>query len=261
MFSETMGARSAVRVAVDLHVRQSPNVFIKERASAVSFAPAFPRPVSEAIALRHTARQDPAHSASRLPERWASVRDAVHQSCVRRCRPLQGADLTARARTYSPPVPCGPSSALCPVKQSTSDPQRLHVNGHGTRCLGGIHDKQQAVPLRKSGANARSVRLPVTLEAPVTTTRWCLGGPAIPVHHIAAVRALHARKTELHPLFPQPVERPQNRIMLTDRGDDMIPRCKKTRRWPCSAPRSHWPQRQCRPGLGRGKALPALPGA
>ena len=34
--------------------------------------------------------------------------------------PFQRTDLHSRARTYIPPVPCGPSNPLCPVKHNTS---------------------------------------------------------------------------------------------------------------------------------------------
>ena len=59
--------------------------------------------------------------------------------------------------------------------------------------------------------------------------RFCIGlNQLIPVIILQPSALIHTRKTELQALFPQPVERPQNRVMLTYRCDDMIARCKKT---------------------------------
>ena len=58
--------------------------------------------------------------------------------------------------------------------------------------------------------------------------RFCIGlNQLIPVIILQPSTLIHACKTELQALFPQPVERPQNRVMLTYRCDDMIARCKK----------------------------------
>ena len=78
-------------------------------------------------------------------------------------------------RTYSPPVPCGPSSPLWPVKQSTSMPSFCTGIGQAPAVCAASTINSRPCFFAKWATNARSVALPVTLDAPVTTTALVLG--------------------------------------------------------------------------------------
>ena len=68
-----------------------------------------------------------------------------------------------------------PQKCLVAGKAEGIYTQPLHINGLCSGSLGSIYDEQQTVPVAKSAARARSVPLPVTLEAPVTTSARVVG--------------------------------------------------------------------------------------
>ena len=102
-------------------------------------------------------------------------------------------------------------------------PQRLHVDGPCARSLGRVHDKRKTVLFRKSG-DERKVR---KIARDVGSVR----------HHdktgIGAEKffellipqppgVVHLHKTHFCPLLPQAIERPQHRVVLADRRDNMV---------------------------------------
>ena len=117
---------------------------------------------------------------------------------------------------------------LVPGKAEHIDPQCLHIHRHGTRCLGGIHEKQQAVLFCKSGYE-RQVR---AVSGDIGSTGHN-HSPGVGTEQLLKLRitehtvCLHIHKAHLNPLPLEAVEGPQDGIVLTDRGDDMIPRAKE----------------------------------
>ena len=72
--------------------------------------------------------------------------------------------------TYMPPVPCGPRSDLCPVKQRISTPFSLTLTGIDPADCDASTIRRRPCRLVKAQTSERSVTLPVTLEACVITT-------------------------------------------------------------------------------------------
>ena len=102
-------------------------------------------------------------------------------------------------------------------------PQRLHVDGPCARSLGRVHDQRKTVLFCKSG-DERKVR---KIACDVGSVRH---------HDKAGIGAekffellipqppgvVHLHETHFCPLFPQAIERPQHRVVLADRRDDMV---------------------------------------
>lgn len=113
------------------------------------------------------------HSASRF-QRCGHLRRMRFVETVDTAATHHKGAWSARA-DIQPAGPLRTQQRLVSGETENIHPQRLHVDGPCARSLGCVHDKRKTVLFAKAETNARSVRLPVTLEACVTTTRRVLG--------------------------------------------------------------------------------------
>ena len=103
--------------------------------------------------------------------------------------------------------------------------QCLYVDGLGSGRLRGIHDQQQAVPVRKGRSLCKIGTVAGHIGRSGHDQRSGVWAHKLfPFFILQAAFGVYPGKAELAPLCPQPVQRPQDRIMLTHGGDDMIPR-------------------------------------
>ena len=119
----------------------------------------------------------------------------------------------------------GAHHRLMSCKAQNGNAHLRHVDRHCTRCLGGIYDQEQAVLPRDPADPGDVQKVSCQVGGMGTDDR-----PGVRPDQTFKLRVIDAaplvRRHEIQlgsPLFAQPVQGTENRIMLQNRGDDVIP--------------------------------------